>query len=142
MPTVGEYRNDFYYFTGKASDVARQLAFAGFGIIWVFTDSDETGLHVPDKLLFAGLGFAISLTLDLIQYLLGALIWRFAYRYIEDRFRKLGDDTIYRHEPCLEQPITIIFWIKCALVLVSYALVILFILGRVIPRLEPAIAPG
>jgi hypothetical protein len=31
-----DYRNDFYLFSGKASDISRQLAFAAIAIIWIF----------------------------------------------------------------------------------------------------------
>jgi len=31
-----DYRDDFYTYSGKASDISRQLAFAGIAIIWIF----------------------------------------------------------------------------------------------------------
>ena len=42
MPTLKDYRADFYTFTGKASDITRQLAFAGIALIWIFK-TDRTG---------------------------------------------------------------------------------------------------
>ena len=33
---LSDYRETYYEFSGKASDVTRQLAFAGIAIVWIF----------------------------------------------------------------------------------------------------------
>lgn len=34
--TLSDYLASYYELSGKASDVSRQLAFAGIAVIWVF----------------------------------------------------------------------------------------------------------
>ena len=37
---LSEYANVYAEFSGKASDVARQLAFAGLALVWLFRESN------------------------------------------------------------------------------------------------------
>ena len=69
------------YFSGKLSEISRQLAFAGIAIIWVFrnvndtqqttafrvvTDTQET---IPWSLILPGFLLVLSLTFDFLHYL-------------------------------------------------------------------------
>ena len=38
---IEDYREDFYFFTGKASEVNRQLAIAGIAVIWIFKNPEN-----------------------------------------------------------------------------------------------------
>jgi hypothetical protein len=80
------YRDTFYFFTGKVSDISRQLAFAGIAIIWIFKkDVPGTGLTVPRELLLPGVFIVLALGFDLLQYCIATVIWFFYYRIKEMR---------------------------------------------------------
>jgi len=76
-----DYRDDFYTYSGKASDISRQLAFAGIAIIWIFKkEVPATGLTVPRELILPGILIVLALGVDLLQYCLATVIWWLFYR--------------------------------------------------------------
>jgi hypothetical protein len=126
---LAEYRKTFYEFSGKASDVSRQLAFAGIAIIWLFKSDlpGEGHSTIPHALIFPGILIVTALAADLLQYILASLIWRLYYRYLEKR--RVPPDAETQHSPWLEIPITALFWAKVFLVILAYIFILLFLLG-------------
>jgi hypothetical protein len=47
MKTVADYQKDSYEFSGKASEISRQLAFAAIAVIWLFKTDTPTGNDYP-----------------------------------------------------------------------------------------------
>ncbi len=122
-----EYRETFYSFSGKASDISRQLAFAAIAIIWLFKKDTPAGqITVPPDLVLPGILTVAALTADLLQYSLGSLIWHHHYRSLEKRSVPETADT--QHSPWLERPITGLFVIKVILVILAYCLIFVFLL--------------
>jgi hypothetical protein len=80
-----EYIDTFYTFSGKASDVNRQLAFAGIAIIWLFKKDTMAGLTIPHELVLPSLLIVVSLALDMVQYWLASITWRIFYRSKEKK---------------------------------------------------------
>ena len=74
------YRETFYTYSGKASDLTRQLAFAGIAVIWLFKKEPVQGLTIPHELIFPGLLIVTCLAFDLAQYGLGSLLWYIFYK--------------------------------------------------------------
>lgn len=77
--TLKEARGAYDYFSGKLSDVVRQLSFAGIAVIWIFKNGTSV---VPfDERLVWPLRFLVSaLACDLLHYAYSALAWgRFAH---------------------------------------------------------------
>jgi hypothetical protein len=65
----------YYATTGKASDVARQLAFGGFAAIWVFREG-SAGVHVPPSMFMPAGLFGMALLADVLQYGVAAYKWK------------------------------------------------------------------
>ena len=112
------YRDDFYTFTGKASDISRQLAFAGIAIIWIFKKDQAGALTVPRELVFPGLFIVLALAFDLLQYCVAAVTWRIFYRRKEKLYVSENDEL--EHSIYLEWPIYFIFWAKIICVFAAY----------------------
>jgi hypothetical protein len=124
---VQDYRETFYWYTGKASDITRQLSFAAIAIIWIFKKDGGTALTVPRELLMPGLLIVLALSFDLLQYCLGTVIWFLFYRIKE--WQGIGDDVdIDRHNVWLEVPINVAFWIKVLCLGAAYILILKFLL--------------
>ena len=85
---LSDYKRDYYDFSGKASDVARSVAFAGVAIVWIFRVSGSDGPKPPGSLLLPLALLAAGLGLDLLHYIWGAATWGLFHRYHES---KLGD---------------------------------------------------
>lgn len=78
---LSEIREAYEELSGKLSDVNRQLAFAGIGIIWIFKISDNNTTSIPNELFTPLLALIISLSIDLLQYLIQTFTWYFYYLY-------------------------------------------------------------
>lgn len=73
--TPEEALENYYYFTGKASDVIRQLGLAAVALVWLFKVDVAGRPQLPEILLVAAQWAVVSLALDLLQYLYGAAAW-------------------------------------------------------------------
>ncbi|MCK1670409.1 hypothetical protein [Bradyrhizobium sp. 150] len=127
-----DYRNDFYTFSGKASDLNRQLAFAGIAIIWLFKKEPLAGLTVPHELVLPGLLIVTSLILDMLHYCVASALWRLFYR----RKEKIGfsEEKEIQHGVWWERPIWIIFGLKILCILSAYVLLIRFLWSTIAYR--------
>ena len=61
-------------YTRTASEIARNLCFAGLALIWVLRVPDGTRSTIPQPLQFGALLIVLSLLLDLAQYIVGAVL--------------------------------------------------------------------
>ena len=80
-----EYKETYQWYSGKTSDVVRQLSFAGIAIIWIFKVQSQGIPKIPNVLLVPLGLFCISLAFDLLQYVLGYIIWYIFFRFHEKK---------------------------------------------------------
>ena len=119
--TLEDFRNAYYESSGRASEIARQISFAGIALIWLFRDEKLGLLSVPNKLLVPAMLLVIALFFDLLQYVVGAAIWGWFARHHE----KLGkqQDATLSAPHFFNWPAIFLFWSKHALVLAAYFLI-------------------
>lgn len=101
--------------------MARQLAFAGIAVIWIFTNNDDSGVSLPSSLLWPALLFVSALASDFLQYISLSIVWFLFTRHKE---KQLGADFegAFSWSSKLNYPGYAFFWLKCALVLIGYVL--------------------
>jgi len=115
--------DSFDIYTGKVSDIARQLSFAGIAIIWIFKTGDS---YKPENIgwfLWPLIWFVVTLVLDFLQYIAGSLTWYFYARTIEKEQRKFGGlnlDKEYDPPDYLLWPMYILFWLKTITISIGY----------------------
>lgn len=126
--TLDDLWGDVRELTAKLSEVTRQAAYAGLGLIWIFKTGDDTNYHLDRSLLWAGALLAVALALDLAQYVATvALRWRHA----RDEERTRGVDY---HGKDITLPARInripyaIFALKVSLVAAGYVVLIHYLL--------------
>jgi hypothetical protein len=120
--TLKEYRDAYYAFSSKASDVSRQLSFAGIALIWIFKYDKGGQLVVPPGLVLPALLFAAALAFDLLHSAFGALIWGSFASYHEQRGAKDNDEI---DAPAyFNWPMLFCFWSKLILVVAAYIFVL------------------
>lgn len=68
-------RDNYYFFSGKTSDLTRQLGLGGIAIIWIFKYDIQGTPKVPEALLLPLALIAIGLVLDFLQYAVSTAIW-------------------------------------------------------------------
>jgi hypothetical protein len=137
-------RAEYYYFTGKVSDIVRQLGLAGVAIIWVFKTDSAGRQTIPEGLLPAGILILLGLATDLLQYAAGTIIW--------DRFNTTKEDELENklaekkargedYDPEAEDftaPSSIndltktLFWVKFILMLLAYIYLIFYLMTRLL----------
>jgi hypothetical protein len=118
MSTLADARQSYYDLTGKASDVVRQLAFAGIAFVWIFKTERNGVVTIPEELLLPGLLIVAALFADLLQYVLGGLLWGGYARLKERRGTQPGDTLVA--PPLINWPALACYYLKIALVLFAY----------------------
>jgi hypothetical protein len=67
---------DFYYFySGKTSDLVRQLGLAGIAVVWLFKYEVDGVPKIPEALLPPLILIVLALAFDLLQYAVATSIW-------------------------------------------------------------------
>jgi len=120
---LSEYRETYEYFSGKLSDVARQLAFAGIALVWLFKIDIKPVPKVPGELLLPLALIAIGLLCDLLHYIVATCIWQKFHRTNEKRRRTLSDDEDIEAPWFYPIPINFLFLLKIGCILVGLVLI-------------------
>jgi Fe2+ transport system protein B len=75
------WEEEYQYFSGKASEATRSLAFGGLAVIWLFKEL----VPIRDTpFLWPTILFALSLAFDFLHYFIAAWIWKKFYIYHEE----------------------------------------------------------
>ena len=123
-------------FREKAGDIARQLAFAGIAVVWLFKIDSPSGFVFPVGLVRAISLFVLTLITDLAEYVIGALIWQANPRSI---LRARTERTVWARfifaihtmsggsQELVARPVRWLFWLKIAFVGAGYVLLALFL---------------
>ena len=120
-------RETFYEFSGKLSDNARKLVFAGIAIVWIFKQGENGSYTIPVVLKSAMLMFVISLSLDLLHYIWQTFIWGRFYTYQENKLKH--DEKADFLAPCIFKNIAdFIFWSKVIALVIGYVFMLKFLL--------------
>lgn len=130
-------RESYDYYSETASEVARNLAFAGIAVVWLFTVVTDGNLMLSGKLLFGIFFFVLSLALDLLHYAISALIWG-AYARMHEH-EGSGDSKIVRPNDAdipdppnfVNWPALAFFWLKIISVAVGYLSLLADLVGRI-----------
>ena len=119
---LSKAQETYYAQSGTASTVARQIAFAGIAVVWLFnTPVEAKRISLPEELIFVVLLLVSALALDLLQYVLASLIWSVFARRIEHRMsHRLRDDPEFPASPYLNWPALACFWAKLSVVVIAY----------------------
>ncbi|MFS8372669.1 hypothetical protein JH314_21395 [Xanthomonas campestris] len=122
---LSDYRSAYYAFTTKASEIARQLSFAGIALIWVFKPKDAVPTAIPKELLLPAIFFATALAFNLLHAAYGSFAWGMFTRHHEKKL--VRDDDPVSASRYLNWPSIVLFWAVVALVVAAYALTLLYI---------------
>ncbi|WP_242104146.1 hypothetical protein [Lysobacter sp. M2-1] len=85
LSEVDKTKNDAY---GRASDVGRQLAYAGIATVWLLRD-DAAARPLSNILLLALVFLSAALIVDLMQYVHCSRIWK---KFYNEQFDIHGSD--------------------------------------------------
>ena len=123
---LSDYKKDYDHLTGKASDVARQLSFAGIAIVWIFRTGQGTDATLPGILLVSLGLFALALLSDLSLYIIASIIWGRFHRCQEKKLTDSSEDPDLEAPAWYNRPAIVLFALKLASVAVGYAILVTF----------------
>jgi hypothetical protein len=120
----------YYDHSRTASTVCRQLGFAGIALIWVFRIEVGDETRVDPGLLWPAVLIGASLASDLLHYVVGSAVWGIYHRSLECRQQR-GNELPVGFNRYANWPMLFFFWIKLALMIPAYTLIVWFLINRV-----------
>lgn len=122
---------DFYYFySGKTSDLVRQLGFAGIAVIWLFKYEAQGVPKVPEALAPPLMLIVLGLALDLLQYAVATFIWGLFQRHKEKS--GVGEDADFLAPKQFNWPTIVFFTIKAIAIIAAYAYLLRYLAATVL----------
>ncbi len=117
-----EIREEYYVNTGKTSELIRQLAFAGIGMVWVYFMGEKPSPDTESYLLAPLLPLALCLFCDICQYLYASIAWE--RKYNEGVKKKLALDADLSVRKRINIPTRLFFYGKVVFLLMAYVMLI------------------
>ncbi len=118
LQKLSKYRDDYYAFTQKLSDINRQIAFAGIAIIWVFKQTNGNEIIIEQPLIYPLKLIVIALALDMLHYIYQSSIWAIFYSYYKHKYQ--SEDHELDSSPKLNIIAWALFAFKVLLVIIAY----------------------
>lgn len=118
-------REAYYTFTGKASDLVRQLAFAGIAVVWLYRAARGDVGTIPPNLRAPLILCVLALLFDLLQYVSSALAWG-AYARSQET-RGVDEETEFDAPAWLNWPGNTFYAAKVLTLAAAYALLLRFL---------------
>ena len=125
---LSDCRSAYQDLSAKASEVARNLAFAGIAIIWIFRIEQGTEIGIPQDLIPATILLLLTLGADLLHYLAGSVIWSIYHRLKERSGTAENEE--FTAPPLLNWPSLFFYYAKIASLASAYALLLNYLCRR------------
>ncbi|HPL68020.1 MAG TPA: hypothetical protein PLG94_15920 [Smithellaceae bacterium] len=132
---LSQYRADYYFFSGRTSELVRQFAFAGIALVWIFKTGPADFYKIPEKMIYAAGFMAACLMADLLHYVWSTFIWgNFHWRTERKLLREQASDK----DPDIgaprwfNRPALFFFCSKIILLAVGYTFIGIYIVGKLL----------
>lgn len=123
-------RDLYYFYSGKTSDLVRQLGLAGIAVVWIFKRDVQGVPKIPNELLFPLGLIVIGLALDLLQYAIATSIWGIFQRSKEKT--GVAEDADFRAPRQFNWPSLTFFVLKVVAIVVAYVFLLRHLVNTVI----------
>src|SRR5438128_58044 len=131
-----EWLSEFYEDTGTVSNLVRNIAFAGIGLIWIFKNSEYSvnSSMLPSQLHKPLFYIIVGLTADLFQYLWRALNIFVHYKIKDVKYIRGQLNDADLEDVTMPEYISIGTWFffisKVVLIVIAYAYIYQYIIGK------------
>lgn len=123
---IYKMRSAFYEASDKASELSRQLAFAGIAVIWVLkVGNDSGGIPFSNELNTPLYYFVAALALDLMQYIYKTVAWGVLNHFNWKKYQ--NNDVDIKVSEKINWPTNLLFWSKVIAIGVGYVQLLLYI---------------
>jgi hypothetical protein len=117
---LNEARDFYYFYSGKTSDIIRQLALAGIALIWLYKVDQGGQAKIPIELQKPVILIISTLILDLLQYVVATGVWGIYLRGKEKT--GIGTDCDFSAPSSINYATIFLFWAKVACIILAYIL--------------------
>jgi hypothetical protein len=121
-------RDNYYFYSGKTSDILRQMALAGVALAWIFKHDVNGTPVIPAGLLAPTFLVVLTLVFDFAQYISGTIAWGTYNRYKE---KKVGEEAEFLAPAMINWPALAFFVLKAGALVIAYVLLLGFLRGQV-----------
>ncbi len=130
-------------YTARASEISRTLCLSGLAVVWIFRTPTSTGSTLATSLLWVAGLIIVALLVDLLQYVVGAELTRRVARTKEKALAaaKLPKDSEVLYPASHPVPMSALWWMKIALVVAAWSVLIVFVLGKAVSASLPRVGP-
>jgi hypothetical protein len=129
---LSEYKKVYENLSAKASDISRNLSFAGIAIVWIFRQEVNGKINISTCLKFGLLFFVFSLLFDISQYLYGSILWKWFYFKHENNLDNLEEDPEVFGKASYNYLTNFMYYSKILLLMVGYIFIIIFFMKNMI----------
>ncbi len=120
------------YYTGKVSEISRQLALAAIALVWIFkTDQPRGGMLIPQALYWPAACAIAALACDLFQYTYASIAWG-QFNRRKEKEVGLNDKAEFYAPRWINWPSNIFFYLKLVLVMICYALLLAYLFETIV----------
>lgn len=130
-------------YTERASEISRTLCLSGLAVVWIFRTPTQTGSTLGPSLTWVAGLVVVALLVDLLQYVVGAEHTRRIARSNEEQLAATHQppSTPVVYPASHPKPMNRLWWTKISLVLIAWAILLVFVLSRAVTASLPKIAP-
>lgn len=121
-------RQAYYDYSGKTSEIVRQLGFAGIALIWIFKSGVEANPIIPTELIIPAIFIVLGLTLDLSHYIAGTITWGIYNRVLEKQGTSNKTDFLAPRQ--LNWATNSLFVLKVGCIVIAYIYILVFLKSR------------
>ncbi|WP_155952121.1 hypothetical protein [Pseudoxanthomonas suwonensis] len=122
-------RENYYFHTGKVSDIVRQLGLGAIALVWLFRTGSLSSTVIPEALVLPLKLVVAGLALDLLQYAFGAALWGL-FQWRRERIGTAESEE-FMAPRAINWPAIACFWLKVAAVVSAYFLILRFLAGTI-----------
>ncbi len=122
-------RENYYFYSGKTSEIIRQLGLAGVATVWLFHVPVGSNGTIPPDLVLPLKLIIVGLACDLLQYATAAISWGVFHRIKERKGAKESED--FKAPRQMNWLPLLFFVFKSVLIVWAYALILSY-LSRVV----------
>ena len=121
--TRSDVYEEFKFYTGKASDVVRQLALAGFAVVWLFKQDTKAGPTIPRDFKSALVFLLLALLFDFLHYSVASVVWE---RYKDELSHRpaTGVNEDVQSPPSVYYPGAFFYYSKIVTLAIAYGVLL------------------
>jgi hypothetical protein len=117
--------DNYYFHSGKTSELVRQLGIAGIAVIWLFRFEVQGTPKIPEQLFWPLMLIVVGLACDLLQYSVATWVWQVFIWHKE--LAGVSHEEEFLAPEKINRRALVFFWVKVAVIVCAYIFLFLYL---------------